>query len=216
MKISYGFIADNSGRIAVNKVQAEVVQMIYSGYLAGNSLGVLANMLESKQILSPSGNTKWGRAAIDKLLSNSKYAPHIISLEQYTEVQFEKASRSNQQLNNDGTTQRKATRYNSQNVLSGLLVCAECGANYRRITRPSGEVVWRCANRVECGGCTQSPSVAEQDIIHLICSELGMDTFECTEYKDSVVRQMIDTIRVMSAEKLPIVFKGGYAIEQSI
>ena len=41
-------------------------------------------------------------------------------------------------------------------------------------------------------------------------------TFECTEYKDSVVRQMIDTIRVMSAEKLPIVFKGGYAIEQSI
>lgn len=155
------------------------------------SLGVLSNILESKQILSPSGNTKWGRAAIDKLLSNSKYVPHIISLEQYTEVQFEKASRSNQQLNNDGTMQRKATRYNSQNVLSGLLVCAECGANYRRITRPSGEVVWRCANRVEREGCTQSPSVAEQDIIHLICSELGMDTFD-TEY----VRSSLDRILI--------------------
>nr|WP_279287533.1 zinc ribbon domain-containing protein [Flintibacter hominis] len=35
--------------------------------------------------------------------------------------------------------------------MSGLLVCAECGHNYRRITRPSGEIVWRCASRVEHG-----------------------------------------------------------------
>ncbi|MBA1334642.1 MAG: Recombinase [Firmicutes bacterium] len=191
MKIPYGFIADNSGRITVDKAQAEVVQMIYRGYLAGNSLGGLAKMLESKQIPSPSGNTKWGRAAIDKLLSNSKYVPHIVSLELYTEVQFEKAARSNQQLNNDGTTQRKATRYNSQNVLSGLLVCAECGANYRRITQASGEVVWRCANRVERRGCRRSPSVAEQDIIYLICCELGMDTFDAEHVRSSLDRILI-------------------------
>jgi hypothetical protein len=36
----------------------------------------------------------------------------------------------------------------SERICSGLLICAECGANYRRITRDSGEVVWRCANRV--------------------------------------------------------------------
>ena len=200
MKIPYGFTADNSGRITIDKAQAEVVQMIYREYLAGNSLGGLIKMLESKQIPSPSGNTKWGRAAIDKLLSNSKYVPHIISLEQYTEVQFEKAARSNQQPNNEGTMQRKATRYNSQNVLSGLLVCAECGANYRRITWSSGEMVWRCANRVERGGCVQSPSVADQDVIHLICNEFGMNTFDTEYVKSSLDRIMIDDTRSISFE----------------
>ena len=202
MKISYGFTTDHFGRTTVDKAQAEVVQMIYREYLTGNSLGELAKMLESKQIPSLSGNTKWGRAAIDKLLSNSKYVPYIISLDLYTEVQFEKAARSNQQLNNDGTTQRKATRYNSQNVLSGLLVCAECGANYRRITQASGEVVWRCANRVERGGCMKSPSVAEPDIIHLICSELSMDTFD-SEY----VRNSLDRILIYDTGSISFEYK---------
>jgi hypothetical protein len=70
------------------------------------------------------------------MLSSLKYIPLIISLELYTAVQFEKAERSNQEFNNDGNMQRKATRYNSKNVLSGLLVCSECGANYRRLHAP--------------------------------------------------------------------------------
>lgn len=49
-----------------------------------------------------------------------------------------------------------------------------------------------------------------------ICNALRDAPFECTEYKDSVVRQMIDTIKVMSADTLRIIFKGGYVIEQSI
>lgn len=162
MKIPYGFTADDAGRVTVDETHAQVIQMIYREYLNGNSLGGLAKMLESRHISSPSGNACWGRAAIDKLLSSSKYVPFIISFELYTAVQFEKAARSNQELHNNGSTQRKATRYNSQNVLSGLLVCAECGANYRRITRASGEVVWRCANRVERRICTQSPSIASR------------------------------------------------------
>jgi len=149
-------------------------------------------MLESKQISSPTGNAKWGCSAIDKILSRSKYVPYIISLEQYTDVQFEKAARSNQQLNNDGTTQRKAARYNFQNVLSGLLVCAGCGANYRRITRPTGEVVWRCANRVEHGICAHSPSVTEHDMIQLICKKLGMNTFDVKHVRNSLNQILID------------------------
>jgi len=191
MKVPYGFAVDNDGRVTVDKTQAQTIQMIFREYLNGDSLGGLARMLESRNIPSPSGNKCWGRAAIDKLLSSSKYVPLIISLELYTAVQFEKAARSNQELNNDGSTQRKATRYNSKNVLSGLLVCSECGANYRRITRASGEVVWRCANRVERRSCTQSPSIAEKDILLLICKELGMDTFDPER-----VRDLLDQIQI--------------------
>ncbi|RCX21103.1 recombinase [Anaerobacterium chartisolvens] len=192
MKIPYGFTVDNDGSVTVDKTQAKAIQMIFSEYLNGNSLGGLARMLESLGIPSPSGNKCWGRAAIDKLLSSSKYVPLIISLELYTTVQFEKAARSNQEVNNDGSTQRKGTRDNSKNVLSGLLVCSECGANYRRITRASGEVVWRCANRVERRRCTQSPSITEKDIIQLVCNELGMDTFDSEHVRDLLDQILID------------------------
>lgn len=49
-----------------------------------------------------------------------------------------------------------------------------------------------------------------------ICKALQDAPFECTKYNDSVVRQMIDTIKVMSKDTLRIIFKGGYVIEQSI
>jgi hypothetical protein len=192
MKIPYGFTADDTGRATVDKTHAQAIQIIYKEYLNGNSLGGLARMLKRRGILSPSGNTCWGRDAIDKLLSSSKYVPLIVSLELYTAVQFEKAARSNQELNNDGSTQRKATRYNSKNVLSGLLVCSECGANYRRITRAPGKVVWQCANRVERKSCTQSLSIAEKDIIQLVCNELGMDTFDSEHVRDSLDQIQID------------------------
>lgn len=202
MKISYGFAVDNDGKVTVDKTQAQAVQMIFREYLNGNSLGGLVRILESRGIPSPSGNKCWGRAAIDKLLSSSKYVPLIISLELYTAVQFEKAARSNQKTNNDGSTQRKATRYNSKNVLSGLLVCSECGANYRRITRASGEVVWRCANRVERRSCTQSPSITEKDIIQLVCNELGMDTFD-----PDYVRDLLDQIQIDHAGSITFEYK---------
>jgi hypothetical protein len=136
MKVPYGFAVDNDGRVTVDKTQAQTIQMIFREYLNADSLGGLARMLESRNIPSPSGNKCWGRAAIDKLLSSSKYVPLIISLELYTAVQFEKAARSTQELNNDGSAQRKATRYNSKHVLSGRLVCSECGANYPGLQGP--------------------------------------------------------------------------------
>lgn len=49
-----------------------------------------------------------------------------------------------------------------------------------------------------------------------ICRTLQDAPFECTEYKDSIVRQMIDTIRVMDEDTLHIVFKGGYEVEQCL
>lgn len=51
-------------------------------------------------------------------------------------------------------------------VLSGLLICSECGSPYRRITRNTKdgeEIVWRCANRVEHWKeiCQHSPTISD-------------------------------------------------------
>lgn len=59
-------------------------------------------------------------------------------------------------------------RYSSEPI-SGLLVCAECGSSYRRITRNTSEgkeIIWRCASRVEHGKkyCKSSPTVSQQQL----------------------------------------------------
>lgn len=116
-------------------------------------------------------------------------------------VQGEKGKRSN--IDED-TGKRKAARYSSQNVLSGLLVCAECGANYRRITRPSGEVVWRCANRVEHGKqiCKHSPSISEKSIKEELRRRLEIGNYD--EWKVAVT---IDTIFIQEDSLLGIGYK---------
>lgn len=198
--IPYGFVQNQNG-IFVEPEQAEVVKTIFQRYLNGDSLGGIADFLFEQGILSPTGQERWTRPSISKLLSNSKYIGYIISFEDYFAVQVDKGNRSN--IDED-TKQRKATRYSSQNVLSGLLVCAECGANYRRITRPSGEVVWRCANKVEHGKkiCKNAPTISEDAIKNYLCTTLKM-----AEWDEESINNSIERILIQSNGGLEIEYK---------
>lgn len=51
--------------------------------------------------------------------------------------------------NSHGKNIRKSNRFSSGNTLSGKIVCGMCGRHYRRITTHGGDVIWRCAGRVE-------------------------------------------------------------------
>lgn len=187
--IPYGFVQKQNG-IFVEPQQAEVVKEIFQRYLNGDSLGGIVDFLFEQGVLSPTGQERWTRPTISKLLSNSKYIGYIISFEDYFAVQVDKGNRSN--IDED-TSQRKGTRYSSQNVLSGLLACAECGANYRRITRLSGEVVWRCANKVEHGKkiCKNAPSINEDAIKKHLCSTLNIAEWDEETIKSSIERILI-------------------------
>lgn len=110
MKLPYGYVLVN-GKIVTHEEKADVVRSIFASYLAGASLGKIVDMLHAKDILSPSGNPKWGRAAVDKLLSNAKYIP-IIGMEAYMDAQFERERRCNVDYDKAGYP-RKTTRYQS-------------------------------------------------------------------------------------------------------
>ena len=184
--------------MSINEEKANTVRLIYRQYLSGMSLGRIANLLYLEHIPSPRGKERWTQAVISGILSNPKYIDAVIPFDEYFAVQFEKGKRS---LNDEYTGKRKATRYSSQSVLSGLLVCKECGCNYRRITRSSGEVVWRCANRVEHGKqfCKSSPTITEQEVITAICRTLRM-----AELDDQKVRNQIEKIVVGKSGTLNI------------
>ena len=110
MKLPYGYVLKGE-KVVIHEERADTIRSIFEYYLAGASLGKIVDMLLTKGILSPTGNPKWTRAAVDKLLANKKYVP-IVGMEAYLDAQFERDHRCNVDYDKAGHP-RKATRYRS-------------------------------------------------------------------------------------------------------
>ena len=93
-RICYGFGRDKKGIVYIDDEQAKVVKMIFQYAIDGNSLEKIQNLLLEKDVPSPSGNKKWSRAAIDKLLNNIKYFERIIPDEDFFKAYHGKIERS--------------------------------------------------------------------------------------------------------------------------
>lgn len=109
MRIPYGFVLTDSGKIEIEPNEAVIVRMIFDYYLAGASLGKVVDMFSAKQIPSPTGKARWTRAAVDHILSNGKYIA-IIGSEKFIDTQFKKSDRCNVDYDKKGAP-RKETRY---------------------------------------------------------------------------------------------------------
>ena len=95
----------------------------------------------------------------------------------YYKIQEEIARRSS--LKKAGTRKGKTAQgvYSSKYALTGIMVCNECGAHYRRTTwAKNGKkvIVWRCINRLEHGTkrCHESPTLKEEVIQEAIMGNL--------------------------------------------
>ena len=233
-KVCYGYLKAPDGSLAINENEAQIVRFIFNRYLSGDSLGKIVDALEEKKVGSPSGKDKWSRKVVSGLLSNEKYLGQvllqktvvqdgrqvknadtnskflltehhsaIISKELFDAVQAEKVRRSNLEPSESGS-QRKTTKYNSGNILSGILICEECGSPYRRINRAGGEVVWRCANRVEYGKvyCKESVTVTDTAVKEFLCQ-----TFDMLAFNEQSVWTNVESILVKHGGTFEITFK---------
>lgn len=117
MKTPYGLMRDVNGNYAINEKEADIVRLIFHLHHIGFSLGKIVDHLEVRNILSPTGNPKWTRATIDKMLKNLKYVA-ILGLDDYLITQADREFRSN--IDED-SGKRKATRHCSEKVLGGLI-----------------------------------------------------------------------------------------------
>lgn len=199
--ICYGYSRNAVGKF-VEDNSAAIVRRIFLLYLSGHSLRSIVAWLGENKVTSPSGKEFWTPKTIDKLLSNETYRKGIITAEQFAQVQLEKQRRSNQMQTEAGLV-RKPTRYHSQNVLSGLFVCGECGRSYRRITKHDGSIVWRCANRVEHGKeiCKHSATLTELAMRQFFMELLRKD------YTAQDIREHFDKITVGADGKFSPSFK---------
>ena len=94
----YGYDTVPGGELVINPDEAAIVRWIFNQYLSGSSLGAIADDLEKKGILSPTGKSKWNREALNNLLSNEKYTERVLL--QKT------VSTGTAQIKNDGLTDR--------------------------------------------------------------------------------------------------------------
>lgn len=103
----------------------------------------------------------------------------IISKELYYLVQQEMKRRAClKKKSMAGGTEELVGKYSGKFALSKILICGECGSEYRRQTsRKSGKekAVWRCENRLRNGirYCRHSPTLEEESIHGIILEPIN-------------------------------------------
>lgn len=89
----------------------------------------------------------------------------IIPREVWDKVQVVIAKRNNIKSATDMNMMKKG-RYSSKYALTGLVICGDCGSQYRRTTWTANgkRIVWRCVNRLTNGkdACETSPTIDEK------------------------------------------------------
>lgn len=110
----------------------------------------------------------------------------IIDRDTYNLVQQEIAKRSSKRKKSDKAITEQG-KYSSKYALTEIMICAECGAAYRRqVWNIHGRKcpVWRCISRIDNGKryCKKSPSIHEDKLHKAILTAIN-EYYEC---KDSI------------------------------
>lgn len=103
--------------------------------------------------------------------------PAIISREIFNRAQEELSKRKARSPQSQKTAITASGKY-SKYALTDVLICAECGSRYKRVTWTSlgqKRIVWRCVNRLDNGKkyCQHSPTLSESALQEAIVRALN-------------------------------------------
>lgn len=105
----------------------------------------------------------------------------IIPKELFYRVQEELARRAS--MNKAAVTRKKNQRskFSSEYALTGLLLCGDCGQEYRRVTwsrNGKKKIVWRCSNRLTNGtrNCKKSETLEEEALNRAVMEAINRIT----------------------------------------
>lgn len=103
--------------------------------------------------------------------------PAIISREMFNRAQEELSKRKARSPQSRKTAITASGKY-SKYALTDVLICAECGSRYKRVTWTSlgqKRIVWRCVNRLDNGKkyCQHSPTLSESALQEAIVRALN-------------------------------------------
>ena len=227
-----GYDKDEDGHLVINPEQAEIVKRIFREYLEGASCQQIASGLERDGVLTGRGKTRWHDSGIRRILENEKYMGDALLQKTFT-VDFlnKKRSRNNGDIpqyyvEDDHEpiipkelfmkTQEEMARrgsqldckgrrrgFSSKHCFTGLVYCAECGEQYRRIhwnNRGCKSVVWRCITRLETKGECGARTVYEKELKHAFVAALNKLISDSDSYVPVLQENIASVLTAMNPE----------------
>ena len=219
-----GYDKDEEGHLVINPEQAEIVKRIFREYLEGASCQQIARGLERDGVLTARGNTRWHDSAIRRILENEKYMGDallqktytvdflkkkhvknngdipqyyveddheaIIPKELFMKVQEEMARRGSQV-----DCKGRKRGFSSKHCFTGLIYCAECGEQFRRIhwnNRGCKSVVWRCITRLDKEGDCSAITVYKTELKTAFVTALNQLISDCDSYLPILQKREFD------------------------
>lgn len=156
---------EKTGKLVINKEQAEIVKMIYHEFMKGKSTNQICEMLNAMCVKTPAGKEKWQKSTVKSILKNEKYKGDALLQKTYVKDYLTHQSIIN---NNDGTVpqyyveghheaiiepdywekvQVEIARrdaigpsYSSRGIFACKLICGDCGGFY-------GSKVWHSTDK---------------------------------------------------------------------
>lgn len=191
------------GRYVIAPEEANIVRRIFSMYLEGNGVTLIAKTLNGENLMTKSGN-KWRTSVITKILKNYNYTGNLLLQKTYRENHITKATKTNkgelpQFIATDthepivslATYQAVQAEFEKRASKSShkpkptepypfahKIICANCGKYYRRKTTRT-RVVWICttyntAGKKECA----SKAIPEGVLIAAATKLMGTESFD--------------------------------------
>ena len=222
----YGYDRGDGKTPVIIPEQAAIVRKIFHMYLEGNSIGGIRKWLNDNNIETTRGTGEWNKSTVSGILRNEKYKGDVLLQKSYTVDYLTKTIAKNKgevtqyyiENNHEGIVSREIfdmvqdelkrraslyssknpSRYSSKYALTGKVICAECGAKYRRVTwsrNGNKTIVWRCTERLKNGTktCKNSPTIYEEDLHNAIIDSLK----EVLPKSDDIAKKVRDEIEAV-------------------
>ena len=185
-----GYEKGSDGLPQIVPEQAEQVRYIYDLFMLGMSPWSIAKRLTAEGIPSPGGKEVWQVSTVRSILTNEKYKGDALLQKAFTVDFLQKKSKVNegevpQYYVRDShpaiiapelfervqaemrRRQAMGNKYSGKSVLSGRIVCGDCGEYFGVKVWNSNDkyrrVVWRCNNKYRNGKCN-TPHVDENEV----------------------------------------------------
>lgn len=132
----------------------------------------------------------------------------IIPKELFYRVQEELARRAS--MNKSAVTRKKnqKSKFSSEYALTGLLLCGDCGQEYRRVTwsrNGKKKIVWRCSNRLTNGtkNCKKSETLEEGALYRAVMETINRITRGDGDFVGAFKQNVIRVIGSYGGEQEP-------------
>ena len=155
----------------IDPAKAALVERIYALAAAGHTPGDISRTLNAEGALTKRGKP-WSTRAVRKVIENRDYLGENGYPQLIDQAVWDRAQRPKRSSGSSNSSPRRAA---DDFVLSGMVVCFDCGAAMRSRRCATGRRTYRCSNAMEGrNSCTTSrPVPAEEAERELIANLVG-------------------------------------------